>query len=202
MPAAATGPADRAFARGGDAFVAAGCNGARHDLMYNDFIVVGPDHNPPGSRRPNPSTMPFATSPCTAPALPPAATKRHPQRAGAGDPSAWCRRPDGWCPKRVAAWGDPELRGPVNGYALADRATWLAANKFTHRILFEGDPLFNQYGIVTLDPAHCPSANHVAAARFADWLLAPRGQSLIGGLRRQGQQLFVPNATSGTSTSP
>ena len=89
-------------------------------------------------------------------------------------------------------------------YALTDRATWLAfANKYRHRILFKGDPrLFNQYGIVLLDRAHCPLARHDAAASFAAWLLSPDGQDRIAGLTRKGEQLFVPNASPPNANPP
>ena len=192
-----------------DAFIAAGYGSARHDLMYNDFIIIGPDHDPAG----------IAQAGSIDDALR-SITMHRASFASRGDQSGTHKKeqalwrsfglvpqasPDSWYRETGSGMGATlNFAVQSDSYALTDRATWLAfANKFTHRILFEGDPaLFNQYGIVTLDPAHCPSANHVAAARFADWLLAPRGQSLIGGLRRQGQQLFVPNATSGTSTSP
>ena len=186
-----------------DAFIAAGKGVVRHDLMYNDFILIGPQHDPAGIKQ--------ATD--INDALQRIIDKRS-RFASRGDQS-------GTHKKELALWASfgtmPEAaRGgwyletgsgmgatlnfavQSDSYTLTDRATWLAfANKFSHRILFERDPaLFNQYGIVTLAPAHCPQANHAAAARFTDWLLAPRGQALIGSLRRKGQQLFIPNATA------
>ena len=186
-----------------DAFIAAGKGVARHDLMYNDFILIGPQHDPAGIKQ--------ATD--INDALQRIIDKRS-RFASRGDQS-------GTHKKELALWASfgtmPEAaRGgwyletgsgmgatlnfavQSDSYTLTDRATWLAfANKFSHRILFERDPaLFNQYGIVTLAPTHCPQANHAAAARFTDWLLAPRGQALIGSLRRKGQQLFIPNATA------
>lgn len=192
-----------------EAFVAAGHGAARHDLMYNDFILIGPDHDPAGIetagdinealRRITDSQAGFAS---------------RGDRSGTHRKELGLWKAFGTLPRTQAgSWYRETGSGmgatlnfavQSGSYALTDRATWLAfANKFTHRILFDGDPaLFNQYGIVTLNPAHCPRASHTAAARFAEWLLAPDGQSLIGELRRNGQQLFVPNAKSGAAKSP
>jgi tungstate transport system substrate-binding protein len=83
-------------------------------------------------------------------------------------------------------------------YTLTDRATWLAfGNRFDHKILVEEDPaLFNQYAIVSINPAHCPLVAARDAEVFANWLLSPRGQTHIARLTRKGQQLFFPNAAT------
>ena len=185
-----------------DEFIAAGYGITRHDLMYNDYIIIGPQDDPAG--------------------LGNAATVREALRRIVSTGSGFASRGDGsgTHEKEMSLWQMIDLLPSAmpgswyretgsgmgatlnfavqsHSYTLTDRATWLAfANKIGHRILFEGDPdLFNQYGIVTINPQHCPAANHAAAKRFADWLLAPAGQTLIGTLRRRGQQLFVPNAT-------
>ena len=157
-----------------DAFVAAGYGAVRHDLMFNDFIIVGPQDDPAGLRY--------------------AGDAREAMRRIERSQSRFASRGDesGTHKKERALWASidrtPEaLLGSwyletgsgmgatlnfavqSNSYTLTDRATWLAfANKYRHRILFDGDPrLFNQYGIVLLDRAHCPLARHDAAARFA-----------------------------------
>lgn len=185
-----------------DEFIAAGYGITRHDLMYNDYVIIGPQDDPAG--------------------LGNAATVREALRRIVSTGSGFASRGDGsgTHEKEMSLWQMIDLLPSAmpgswyretgsgmgatlnfavqsHSYTLTDRATWLAfANKIGHRILFEGDPdLFNQYGIVTINPQHCPAANHAAAKRFADWLLAPAGQTLIGTLRRRGQQLFVPNAT-------
>ena len=186
-----------------DAFIAAGYGAARYDLMYNDFIIVGPQSDPAGLR--------YAADAREA--------MRRIQRAGArfasrGDESGTHKKErDLW---RMIGTSPAALSGSwyfetgsgmgatlnfsvqSGSYVLTDRATWLSfANKFRHRILFEGDPrMFNQYGIVTLDPAHCPTANHAGARRFSDWLRSPPAQELIGTLTRKGEQLFTPNAAT------
>ena len=185
------------------AFIDAGYGAARYDLMYNDFIIVGPQRDPAGLR--------YAADAREA--------MRRIQRAGArfasrGDESGTHKKeqdlwraigtnpealPGSWYLETGSGMGATlNFSVQSDSHALTDRATWLSfANKFRHRILFEGDPrLFNQYGIVTLDPGHCPTANHEGAMRFADWLLSPDGQERIGSLTRKGEQLFIPNAGS------
>ena len=182
-----------------EAFIDAGYGAARYNLMYNDFIIVGPQRDPAGLR--------YAADAREA--------MRRIQRVGArfasrGDESGTHKKEqDLW---RAIGTNPEALSGSwyletgsgmgatlnfsvqSDSHALTDRATWLSfANKFRHRILFEGDPrLFNQYGIVTLDPGHCPTANHEGAMRFADWLLSPDGQERIGSLTRKGEQLLFP----------
>ena len=190
-----------------EAFIAAGYGAVRHDLMYNDFIIVGPQDDPGGLRR--------------------AVDVREAMRRIERSRSRFASRGDesGTHKKERALWATidrtPEdLQGSwyletgsgmgatlnfavqSNSYALTDRATWLAfGNKHRHRILFESDPrLFNQYGIVTMSRTHCPQARHDAAGAFAAWLLSPDGQQRIASLTRKGEQLFIPNA--GTQTAP
>ena len=184
-----------------DAFIAAGYGSARHDLMYNDFIIVGPQSDPANLRYAGDIQDALRRI-----------VRRQSNFASRGDDSGTHKKelslwqmldispealPGGWYRETGSGMGATlNFAVQSDSYALTDRATWLAfANKFRHRILFEGDrDLFNQYGIVTLSPDHCPSANHAGAARFTEWLLAPAGQELIGTLRRRGEQLFVPNA--------
>ena len=83
----------------------------------------------------------------------------------------------------------------LDAYTIADRATWLAfRNKGDLEILSEGDArLFNQYGVVRVDPRRHPHVNAAAARRFAEWLSAPQGQAAIAAFRVDGEQLFFPN---------
>ena len=84
----------------------------------------------------------------------------------------------------------------MEAYTLTDRATWISfGNRAGHRIVLEGDDrLFNQYGVVTIDPQHCPRVKSAAADRFTDWLLGETGQAAIADFSLEGQQLFFPNA--------
>ena len=82
----------------------------------------------------------------------------------------------------------------LRAYVLTDRATWTTfKNKQNYEILFEGDnKLFNQYGAITINPAICPDVKASEANKIIDWLVSRKGQSLIGELRIDGQQLFFP----------
>ena len=183
------------------AFIDAGYGAARHDLMYNDFIIVGPQHDPAGLRYAGDVREAMRR------------IERSQSRfASRGDESGTHKKerllwatidrtpealPGSWYLETGNGMGATlNFAVQSNSYALTDRATWLTfANKYRHRILFEGDArLFNQYGIVLLDRVHCPKARHDAAARFAGWLLSRDGQDRIASLTQKGERLLIPNA--------
>lgn len=181
-----------------EAFVADGFGVARHNLMYNDFVVIGPAGDPAG-------VLGAAT---VAEALTRIAA------AGAlfvsrGDDSGthkkeralWANAglsPSGPWYREIGSGMGATLRMAVEvrGYTLSDRATWLAfADKRDARITFEGDPpLFNQYGVILVDPDRHPHVAATEAETLQTWLLGAEGQALIASYLRDGQQLFFPNA--------
>jgi tungstate transport system substrate-binding protein len=182
-------------------FVADGFGVERFDLMYNDFVVVGPAGDPAGVH---------ATSDVVA-AL---------KKLDMGKVSFASRGDDsGTYKKEMSLWGqaglDPTkasgswyretgsgmgatLNAAVGmgAYTMSDRATWIAfSNKGDFKIHVEGDPrLFNQYGVILVNPAKCPKVKHKSGQSFIDWLLSDKGQKAIASYRVQGQQLFYPNA--------
>ena len=81
-------------------------------------------------------------------------------------------------------------------YALTDRGTWLAfANKDDFEVMVQGDDkLFNQYGVILVNPARHPNVKATQGQTFIDWLTGPEGQSAIANYKIDGQQLFFPNA--------
>ena len=183
------------------AFVAAGFGLARHNLMYNDFILLGPKSDPAGIR--GGSDIGIALSTIAA---------KSAKFASRGDNSGTHK-----AERRLWTLADTTPNSSSNGwyletgrgmgatlnfavqsdsYTLSDRATWLAfGNKMTHEILLEGDShLFNQYGVVTINPARCPTVKSAAADKFVDWLLSTEGQTSISALTRDSQPLFFPNA--------
>jgi tungstate transport system substrate-binding protein len=83
-----------------------------------------------------------------------------------------------------------------NAYVLSDRGTWLAfQNRGDLAIVVEGDKrLFNQYGVILVNPAKCPSAKKDLGQQFIDWLVSAEGQKVIAGYKINGQQLFYPNS--------
>ena len=84
----------------------------------------------------------------------------------------------------------------IGAYVLSDRGTWLSfKNRGDLAILVEGDKrLFNQYGVMLVNPAKHPSVKREAGQRFIDWLVSPEGQNAIAGYKIEGKQLFYPNA--------
>ena len=84
----------------------------------------------------------------------------------------------------------------MNAYILADRGTWLAfKNRGELRIVVEGDNrLFNQYGVILVNPAKHPNVKKDLGQAFIDWLVSPEGQNAISDYKIEGQQLFFPNA--------
>ena len=83
-------------------------------------------------------------------------------------------------------------------YVLADRGTWLAfKNREGLAVLVEGDTrLFNQYGVMVVNPAKHPQTKVVEAQKFVDWVTSPAGQAVIAGYKISDQQLFFPNAAN------
>ena len=84
----------------------------------------------------------------------------------------------------------------MNGYILSDRATWLTfKNRGDLVILVQGDPkLFNQYGVMLVNPAKYPQVKKAEGQAFIDWLISKDGQDTIAGYKVGGEQLFFPNA--------
>jgi tungstate transport system substrate-binding protein len=79
---------------------------------------------------------------------------------------------------------------------LTDRGTWLSfKNRGDLTVLVEGDnKLFNQYGVMVVNPAKHPQVKVAEAQKFVDWVISPAGQTVIAGYKIEGQQLFFPNA--------
>ena len=86
----------------------------------------------------------------------------------------------------------------MNGYTLADRGTWLSfKNRGELDIVVEGDTrLFNQYGVMLVNPEKHPHVNQALGQQFIDWLISAEGQKAIADYKINGQQLFFPNAAT------
>ncbi len=83
-----------------------------------------------------------------------------------------------------------------NAYVFTDRGTWLSfKNRGELAVLVEGDKrLFNQYGVMVVNPAKHPHVKQALAQSFADWVVSPPGQAAIAAYKIDGEQLFFPNA--------
>jgi tungstate transport system substrate-binding protein len=88
------------------------------------------------------------------------------------------------------------MAASTGAYVLADRATWLNfKNRADLAVLVEGDKaLFNQYGVMVVNPAKHPHVKAAEAQKFVDWVTSPAGQNVIASYKIDGQQLFFPNA--------
>ena len=182
-------------------FVAEGFGLDRHELMYNDFILIGPKRDPAkvaGGRDIEAALKKIAS--IQAPFVSRGdnsgthAAERRLWRDAGIDPvigkGTWYRE--------TGSGMGPALNtaSSMNAYLLADRGTWLAfKNRGELAIMVEGDKrLFNQYGVMLVNPAKHPHVKAGLGQRFIDWLVSPEGQQAIASYKIGGEELFFPNA--------
>jgi len=182
-------------------FVSDGYGVERYDLMYNDFVLLGPQSDP----------AEIAGLNDLATVLQKIASTKSIFVSRGDDSGTHKREVELWKIAGVSAvansgsWYLESGSGmgatlntavAMQGYVLADRATWLSfQNKQNMAILFEGDKrLFNQYGIVMVNPDRYPHVKSSAAHKLIHWLLSAKGQVKISSFNIGGEQLFTPNA--------
>ena len=183
-------------------FVAEGFGLKRLPVMYNDFVIAGPASDPAGIkgrdvsealRKLAGSTQPFISRGDKSGTH--AAELRYWGALGIAAPAA---RVPGY--KECGCGMGPALNiaSSTDAYVLADRGTWLSFKNRGHlAVLVEGDTrLFNQYGVIVVNPAKHPHVKHELAQAFADWLVSAAGQAAIAAYRINGEQLFFPNAST------
>jgi tungstate transport system substrate-binding protein len=181
-------------------FVAEGFGLERRPVMYNDFVVIGPKADPAGVKgkdvvealkRLGASKAEFVSRGDKSGTH--AAELRYWKAAGIDKPAGTVA---GY--KECGCGMGPALNiaASTNGYVLADRGTWLSfKNRAELAILVEGDKrLFNQYGVIVVNPARHAHVKKDMAQAFADWVISPAGQAAIADYRIGGEQLFFPNA--------
>jgi len=182
-------------------FVSEGYGVQRFDVMYNDFIIVGPASDPAGI-----AGMQDATTALRQIARAKAVFASRGDNSGTHKKEMSLWKTAGIDP--LGASGDwyretgsgmgATLNTAVgmDAYTLTDRGTWISfKNKGDFRILVEGDTkLFNQYGVILVNPEKHPHVQAVEGQAFIDWILSDEGQSAIAGYKLDGQQLFFPNA--------
>ena len=177
-----------------DAFMAGGFGADRRDLMYNDFIILGPESDPAGVGRTKTAFEAFS-----------AIAKAEASFISRGDKSGTdVKEKDIWKAVGLApkgAWYKEAGQGmsqcimmadQMGGYTLSDRATWLAMkDKFKLEILSEGDKLyFNPYGVITVNPLKWPQSNYAGAVALMNWLTSAEGRKLIADYKIGGEQCF------------
>jgi tungstate transport system substrate-binding protein len=183
-------------------FLAEGGSTKRLDVMYNDFIVVGPKSDPAkthgkdvldGLRKIAAAKQPFISRGDRSGTH--AAELRYWKDAGidlAASKGDWY--------KEIGQGMGPTLNmaSGTNGYTLTDRGTWLSfKNRGELVVLVEGDTkLFNQYGVMLVNPAKHANVKVAEGQAFIDWLVSPEGQKVIADYKIEGQQLFFANAAN------
>ncbi len=180
--------------------VAEGAFVSRHDLMYNDFVIIGPANDP----------LKIKGMKSAREALKKIAAQGVPF-VSRGDKS-------GTHTKELAIWKaagldakgqkwylevgqgmekTQRIANEKRAYTLTDRGTWLATkDKLDMVVVLEGDPvLFNQYGVMAVNPEKHKQVKYKEARQFIDWLTSPEGQQAVGSFKdKHGNQLFIPNA--------
>lgn len=181
-----------------DKFLAEGNGTHRREIMYNDFVIIGPKDDPASIREADKAIVAMADI-----------AKAQAPFVSRGDDS-------GTHQKELALWKDAGIAleggwyravgqgmgaalntaAGMNAYILSDRASWLNfGNKRDLVLLFEGDPaLFNQYAYIPVNPETHPSVKKDLAVQLEDWLTSDTAKGLINGYQLEGQQLFVFNA--------
>ncbi len=179
-------------------FVAEGFGIERRPVMYNDFVVVGPKDDPAGVKGKDviealkklaASKSDFVSRGDKSGTH--AAELRYWKAAGFDKPTMAGYKECG-CGMGPAL----NIAASTGAYVLADRGTWLSfKNRADLAILVEGDKrLFNQYGVIVVNPAKHPHVKKDLAQAFADWVVSPAGQQTIADYKIGGEQLFFPNA--------
>jgi tungstate transport system substrate-binding protein len=184
-----------------DKFMAEGEGVRRYPVMYNDFVLIGPKSDPAkvgggkdildALRKIEVAKAPFVSRGDRSGTH--AAELRYWRDAGVEIDKV--KGP--WYRDTGSGMG-PALNTAtaMNAYILADRGTWLAfANRGELAVLVEGDrKLFNQYGVMLVNPQKHPNVKRELGQQFVDWLISAKGQETIAAYRINGQQLFFPNA--------
>lgn len=179
-------------------FVADGWGVQRLDVMYNDFVIVGPADDPAGLRNAPDAAAAMAA---IAAAQAPFASRGDDSGTHTAEKNLWKAagiEPAGaWYLSTGSGMGATlNTAAQVPAYALTDRGTWLSfANRGPLEIVSEGDPvLFNPYGIMLVNPERHPHVKAEQGQAFIDWIVSDAGQKAIAGFQVGGEQLFFPAA--------
>jgi len=182
-------------------FVADGGGVKRFDVMYNDFILVGPAKDPAGSAGSKDVVAAFKK---IADAKAPFVSRGDDSGTHKSELRLWkdagidVKAASGtWYRDAGSGMGATiNIAVGMGAYVFTDRATWSSfKNRGDHRIAVEGDrKLFNQYGVILVNPARHPSVKKAEGQAFIDWLLSADGQTAIRSFQINGEQQFFPNA--------
>jgi tungstate transport system substrate-binding protein len=180
-------------------FLAEGHGVKRFDVMYNDFVLIGPKSDPAHVK----GLELEAALRKIHDAKPPFVSRADKSGTWAAEVRAWkhagidiAKQKGPWYKETGSGMG-PALNTAqaMDAYILADRGTWLSfKNRGDLAILVQGDPeLFNQYGVMLVNPEKCPHVKKELGQKFVDWLISPEGQHTIAAYKIHGEQLFFPD---------
>lgn len=181
-------------------FVSEGYASKRNEVMYNDFVLIGPKSDPAKIGGGKDIKVAFQK---IASAQAPFVSRGDKSGTHAAELRYW--KDAGVTPAPGLTWYKETGSGmgpalntasAMNGYILADRATWLSfKNRGDLAVLVQGDPkLFNQYGVMLVNPAKFPHVKKLEGQAFIDWIISKNGQDVIASYQIGGEQLFFPNA--------
>ncbi len=181
-----------------DAFVSEGFGIERRDVMYNDYVIIGPKDDPAGVRAAS-NTSEALTAVANAKTL--FISRGDDSGTHKKERELWATAtlsPAGaWYREIGAGMGAAlNMAAATDAYLMSDRGTWLSfGNRQNLTILFQGEPVLrNPYGLILVNPAKHPHVDVTSARRFADWMTSPKGQQAISDFRVENKQLFCPNA--------
>jgi len=181
-------------------FVADGFAAKRFDVMYNDYVLIGPKSDPAGVKGKDIATALKAIEAKGAPFV----TRGDRSGTHAAELALWIVAGIDIASAK-GAWYREAKRGmdaaleaarTANAYVLSDRGSWISfRDRGELDIVVEGDKrLLNQYGVMLMNPEKFPNVKKELGQTFVDWLISPEGQAAIAGYKVDGQQLFFPNA--------
>jgi tungstate transport system substrate-binding protein len=182
-------------------FMAEGQGVKRYDVMYNDFVLVGPKSDPARVAGTSDAAAAFRRIKA---ARAPFVSRGDKSGTHFAELELWktagidiAKEKGSWYRETGQGMG-PALNtaAAMNAYVLSDRGTWISfRNRADLAIVVEGDKrLFNQYGVMLVNPLKHPNVKKEAGQAFVDWLISPAGQNAIADYRVNGEQLFFPNA--------
>jgi tungstate transport system substrate-binding protein len=203
LDTARRGDADVVFVHAKSAeekFLSEGFGVKRYPVMYNDFVLIGPKIDPAGVKGKDIITALQTIKAKSAPFI----SRGDRSGTNIAEIEFWkaagidiATKYGPWYKEIGQGMGAAlNTASALNAYVLSDRGTWLAfRNRGELVIVVEGDKrLFNQYGVMLVNPAKYPSVKKDIGQQFIDWLISTEGQNVIAGYEINGQQLFYPNA--------
>jgi tungstate transport system substrate-binding protein len=181
-------------------FLAEGFGVKRFDVMYNDFVLIGPNSDRAGIKGKDIETALKTIQAKSAPFV----SRGDKSGTHSAELALWklagidiTASKGSWYREIGQGMGTAlNTAGAMNAYVLSDRGTWISfRNRGDLEIVVEGDKrLFNQYGVMLVNPERYPSVKQELGQTFVDWLVSPEGQAAIAGYKIDGQQLFFPDA--------